>query len=162
MKRFLLFSAALLVIAVPALAGSGEKCSQNAQACINHWSKSKTMGYLGLKYDKAEDGTVSVKEVVANGPAAAAGIQVGDVLVAMNGAKMSDKAAVKKAKGDWKVGQSVSYTIMRAGEEKQVAVTLGTTPEEVFASMVGSHMLENHVTAATAAAGYGEAKESKK
>ena len=84
-----------------------------------------------------------------------AGFQAGDVLVALNGAKLSDKEAMKKAKGEWKVGQNVSYTIKRAGAEKQIALTLGTMPEEVFSSMVGGHLLESHVVVATADAATG-------
>ena len=152
MKRITWFVAAALVaaLAVPALAGSGGKCTYDTQSCLNHWSKSKDMGWAGLQYDKLEDGTVKVKAITANSPAVTAGFQVGDVLMAINGAKLSDKEAVKKAKGEWKVGQTVNYTVQRGGAEKQISVALARMPEEVFASMVGSHMLENHLVTATA------------
>jgi S1-C subfamily serine protease len=152
MKRISWFAAAVFVVAlaVPALAGSGEKCTYDAQSCLNHWAKSKDKGWAGLQYDKAADGTVTVKSVAANSPAFTAGFMAGDVLVSLNGAKLSDKEAMKKAKGEWKVGQNVSYTVKRAGAEKQLALTLATMPEEVFASMVGGHLLESHVVVATA------------
>ena len=152
MKRisWLVVAVFAVALAAPAFAGSGEKCTQNTQTCLNYMSKNKDKGWVGLEYDKAADGAVSVKAVTAGGPAATAGFEVGDILVAMNGAKMSDKDAMKKAKGEWKVGQSVSYTVMRAGAEKQMAITLDKMPEPVYASMVGSHMLENHVVMATA------------
>jgi len=150
MKRIVLSSAALLVMAVPAFAGHGEKCSATAQACLNHWAAERTMGWVGLEYDKSTDGIIKVKSVMAGSPAADAGFQSGDILVALNGAKMSDKEAMKKAKGSWKAGQSVTYTVERAGAEKQIAVTLATAPDNVFAAMVGSHMLENHAASASA------------
>ena len=165
MKKLSWFVAAALVLAlaVPAIAGSGAKCTYDTQTCLNHYSKSKDKGYLGLQYDKAEDGTVSVKSIYPNSPAVAAGFQVGDVLLALNGAKFADKEAMKKAKGEWKIGQTVTYTVKRAGAEKQIAATLATMPEEVFASMVGGHMLESHVVVATADAGTGtEAKAADK
>lgn len=152
MKRFswLVTAAFVAALAVPALAGHGEKCTYDTQACLDHWSKKMDKGYVGLQYDKAEDGTFTVKSVYPGSPAATAGFLVGDVVVAVNGAKLGDKEAVKKATGEWKIGQSVTYTVQRSGAEKKIAVTLARMPEEVFASMVGSHMLENHVITATA------------
>jgi len=153
MKRIssLVAAAFVAALAVPALAGHGEKCTYDTQACLDHWSKNKDQkGYVGLQYDKAEDGTFKVKSVYPGSPALAAGFQVGDIVVAVNGAPLGDKAAVKKATGEWKIGQSVTYTVQRSGAEKKIAVTLAKMPEEVFASLVGSHMLENHVVTATA------------
>jgi predicted metalloprotease with PDZ domain len=148
----------LFVVAAPALAGggahaaggSGAKCTQATQVCLNHWAKSKDMPWAGLSYDKTETGGMTVKSVTPNSPAATAGIQPGDVLVAINGAKITDKEAIKKAKSEMKVGSAVQYTISRGGAEQQLAVTMAAMPPEVFASVVGSHMLENHVPTALA------------
>jgi len=150
--RIVLLSAALVMLAVPVFAGSGEKCSSNTQACLNHWSSAKDMGWTGLELDKSEEGVVKVKAVTPDSPAAAAGFQIGDVLMTLNGVKMSDKAAMKKAKGSWKAGQSVTYTVQRTGAEQTLAVTLAKAPELVYASMLGSHMMESHAAVATAAA----------
>ncbi len=152
MKTLTSFVAAAFVVALalPVWAGSAEKCTADTQTCLNHMSAKKTTGWLGLEYDKAEDGTMSVKAVTAGSPAEKAGFQVGDVLLALNGAKFSDKEAMKKAKGDWNAGQKVSYTVQRKGAETAVAATLGPMPENVYASMVGQHLLENHVSAQTA------------
>jgi predicted metalloprotease with PDZ domain len=152
-----------VAIAAPAMAGSGYKCTETTQACLNAMAKKKDKAWAGLQYDTAENGTTSVKAITAGSPAAAAGFQVGDVLVALNGAKMSDKEALKKAKGEWKIGQAISYTVSRGGAEKQLALTLAQMPPEVYASMVGSHLLESHVTNAMAEAGSGtEATPAKK
>lgn len=144
MRKFPLLAIALLIAAAPAFAG-GEKCSESAQACLNHWSESTDKGWTGIKTEKAEDGSVMVKEVLAGSPAATAGFQAGDVLMAINGASMTDMDAVKKAKGAWKAGQSVSYTLRRSGAEKTMAMTLAKMPQEMFTSMLGTHMIENHV-----------------
>lgn len=155
MKRIVSWMVAVLVLALamPVVAGEAGKCMQSTQACLNHWAKTKDTPWVGLQYDKAaENGTTTVKAITPGSPAATAGFQVGDVVVAMNGAKLSDKEAVKKAKAEWKVGQSVQYTVTRAGAEQQIAVTLAAMPPEVYASLVGSHMLENHVPIALAEA----------
>jgi len=161
--RIVLLSAALVMLAVPVFAGSGEKCTASTQVCVNHWAAGKDMGWTGLDLDKADPSMVKVKAVTADSPAAAAGFQVGDVLMAINGAKMADKAALKKAKGTWKAGQSVSYTVQRAGAEQQIAMTLGKTPDQLYSSMMGTHMIENHAVVATASAeGKSAGSDSKK
>ena len=142
--RIVLLSAALLMLAAPLFAGSGEKCTYGTQACLNHWASSKDMGWTGLELDKSVEGVVKVKAVTPDSPAASAGFQPGDVLLTLNGVKMSEKAALKKAKGSWKAGQSVTYTVERAGAEQTLGLTLATTPELVYASMLGTHMMENH------------------
>ena len=150
--RIVLLSSALGVLAMPAFAGSGEKCTVGTQACLNHWSSNRDMGWTGLDLDKSDPAAIKVKAITPESPAAAAGFQVGDVVLTLNGVKMSDKAALKKAKASWKAGQSVTYTVQRAGAEQQIAVTLAKAPDQVYASMLGSHMMENHATAATASA----------
>lgn len=154
MKRipWLLATLLLAAIASPALAGGGEKCSADVQTCLNSFAAKKSHGWLGLKYDKAEDGSTVVTGTTAGSPAEQAGFQKGDVLVALNGASFADKEAIKKAKGDWKPGSKVTYTVKRAGAEQQIAVTLAAMPEEVFAQMVGEHMVSNHMAVKTAAA----------
>lgn len=152
MKRlsWLLAAGMLTAVAVPAFAGHGEKCTQDAQACLSHYSAYKDKGWVGIELDKSGEAMV-VKAVVATSPASKAGFQVGDQLVAMNGAKYGDKEAMKKVQGDWKAGQEVSYTVLRKGVEKKLAVTLGAMPEDVFAKMVGAHMISDHMAAAQSA-----------
>ena len=163
MKKLVLLAGAMMIVAMPALAGGqGEKCSSDMQTCMAHWSKVQNKGWTGLKTDQSDGGAIAVKAVQSGSPAAAAGFQVGDVMVAMNGVSFADKEAIKKAKGDWKVGQSVSYTVKRAGAEKTIAVTLASMPEEVFAAMVGNHMIENHFPTETASASSTEAASATK
>ena len=153
MKGLTWFAVALFLIsaAAPALAGKGEKCTADAQTCLNHFSAYKDKGWHGIKSEANDKGESVVKSVVAGSPAEKAGFQPGDVLVSLNGAKMSDKEAVKKAKGEWKVGSQVTYSVLRGGAEQQIAVTLAPMPEEVYAGMVGQHMIENHMAAAPTA-----------
>lgn len=142
---------AMLVGAVPAFAG-GEKCTAaDAQACLNHMSAMKDRGWVGLEFDKTDAAVVKVKAITPGSPAEKAGFAVGDVLVAINGANLADKEAMKKAKGEWKVGQVVAYTVKREGADKELKATLDPMPEAVFASMIGSHMLDAHLSVATAA-----------
>src|SRR5262245_36182114 len=150
---WLMVAALGVAIASPALAGAAGKCTQTAQACLDSWAKGKDKPWAGLKYDTAENGTTTVKAITPGSPAATAGFEVGDVLVSLNGVKLTDKEALKQAKSAWKVGTVVNYAVKRGSVEKQIPLTLASMPPEVFASMVGSHMLENHVNASMAEAG---------
>ena len=150
--KLVLLAMAMLVVAIPAMAG-GDKCAAgNAQACLSHWASEKSHAWTGLDLDKSVPGVIKVKAIAPNSPAATAGFEVGDELVALNGASMADKDAVKKAKGEWKAGQAVTYTVKRKGAEQQVAVTLAEMPKETLATMLGQHMLDAHVAMATATA----------
>ena len=149
--KIALLMLALLVVAVPALAGGGDKCSAaNAQVCLKDWSGKKSHAYLGLEFDKSVPGVVTVKSIAPGSPAETAGFQVGDEVVSLNGAPMADKEAVKKAKGEWKAGQAVTYAVKRKGADHQISATLVPMPEEAFAAMLGRHMMENHMAMTTA------------
>ena len=145
----------LMASAAPALA-DGERCTEpDAQTCLDHLASSHNQGWLGLEYVHSGASLVQVREVVREvtpySPASKAGFQVGDVLLTVNGADLSDPSAVKKAKGRWLPGQTVSYTVRRGDVEKQLTVILGRMPEKAFVTMVGRHMLENHTSPAAAA-----------
>jgi predicted metalloprotease with PDZ domain len=158
--KFVLVMLAMLIAAIPATAG-GEKCpAANAQICLDGWAAKKGSVWTGIDLDKSAAGVVTVKNVVASSPAVVAGFEVGDEVVTLNGASITDMEAVKKAKGEWKAGQVVTYTIKRKGADKTLTVTLATIPDDVFVAMLGRHMLENHVTM-TAAATETKAPEAK-
>jgi predicted metalloprotease with PDZ domain len=148
--KFVLVMLAMLIAAIPAMAG--EKCpAANAQVCLDGWAAKKGAAWTGIDLDKSAAGLVTVKSVVPNSPAVAAGFEAGDEVLTLNGASIVDMEAVKKAKGDWKAGQVVTYTVKRQGAEKTLTVTLATMPDEVFTAMLGRHMMENHVTLTAAA-----------
>lgn len=148
---WVLIAALAVGIAMPVLAGEkGEKCSYDAQACLNGLSAKKDKGWAGIDADKNEAGGVFVKGLIKSGPAEKAGFMVGDVLVARNGIKMADHEAMKADKDSWKIGANVIYTVLRNEKEKQLTVTLVQMPEDVFAKLVGAHMISDHMGVATA------------
>ena len=151
-KIAVLTAVAVLASAVPVFAG-GDKCTAaDAQACLTHWAAKKDMGWVGLEYDKSVATAIKVKAVSPGSPAAKAGFEAGDVLLTLNGASFADKEALKKAKGEWKIGQTVTYTVKRNNADKTITATLEKMPDEVFASMIGQHMLDSHLALAAAPA----------
>jgi C-terminal processing protease CtpA/Prc len=125
-------------------------CPASKEECAKHMAEAKNHGWLGIQYDRTEDGTSVVESVVKGSPAANAGFQTGDVLVALNGIEMNEANAAR-VKAAWKPltpGSTVNYTVKRDGIDKELTVTLGKMPEDVYDSMVAAHMKE-HVDVAS-------------
>ena len=152
MKRLALgvLAATALAFTTPAISGGG-KCKESAQACLDHMvAKYKASGWSGFETEKnKETGVVTIKAVHTGTPAADAGFQVGDTLVAINGVKFGKEnyEAIKAVKKDIKIGSKVTYTVSRAGAQQELAVTQVAVPEEVLAAWVGPHIIE-HATVA--------------
>src|SRR4051794_16274018 len=84
---------------------------------------------LGLK--KAEGALVA--EPQANGPAAKAGIESGDVIIAVNGEKVKDARELARTIGGFAPGAAVKLNVMHKGQDKVVNLTLGQLPNTVEA-----------------------------
>ena len=65
-----------------------------------------------------------VDEAQANGPAAQAGIQTGDVITAVNGNAVKDSRDLAKKIGAMAPGTKVELSVLRKGEQKTVSLTL--------------------------------------
>lgn len=71
-----------------------------------------------------------VIQVEEDSPAATAGLQVGDQLVALNGAPVTDPASLRWSMGDRRWGDSVEVELRRDEETIRVAVLLRRNPNE--------------------------------
>jgi serine protease Do len=69
-----------------------------------------------------------VMHVENGGPAEAAGVLLGDVLIEMDGDSFDDLDDVHDSIGQKKVGQEVLATVIRGGEKRQFTVRLGERP----------------------------------
>jgi S1-C subfamily serine protease len=89
-------------------------------------------GYLGLGLQpvRLDDGVgAMVMSVDKAGPAAAAGIRQGDVIVAVNDQKLSGVRALSRSLGPASVGTVVDVAVRRGGEPVSFKVTIGERPE---------------------------------
>lgn len=84
-------------------------------------------GYLGVYLDTEQKEAVVV-EVIPNSPAAAAGLRVGDVLLAVGDRATPDRDAFVAALGGHGPGATVVLRLRRDGTEQAVTVTLGRRP----------------------------------
>src|SRR6202050_2357999 len=84
---------------------------------------------LGLK--KAEGALVA--EPQANGPAAKAGIESGDVITAVNGETVKDARELARTIGGLPPGPAVKLDVLHKGQSKVVNLTLGQLPNTIEA-----------------------------
>src|SRR3954452_4411863 len=84
---------------------------------------------LGMK--KAEGALVA--EPQANGPAAKAGIQSGDVITGVNGEPVKDAKELARTIGGLAPGNAVKLNVLQKGQDKVVNLTLGQLPNTVEA-----------------------------
>src|SRR5438034_6618491 len=84
---------------------------------------------LGMK--KAEGALVA--EPQANGPAAKAGIESGDVITSVNGEPVKDARELARTIGGLAPGNAVKLNVLQKGQDKVVNLTLGQLPNQVEA-----------------------------
>ena len=89
-------------------------------------------GYLGVGLQPVElpdhhKGLI-VLSLEPEGPAAKAGVLIGDVLVSLGGAAVADTDDIQSALEGHKVGEKIDAGVVRGGAELTVAVAIGERP----------------------------------
>jgi S1-C subfamily serine protease len=87
-------------------------------------------GFLGIGAQPVETGEAAgllVHAVAADGPAAKAGLLVGDIIVAAGGVEVGSLRALRAALAD-RVGQAVTLRLSRGGAAKDIDVQVGAWP----------------------------------
>ncbi len=98
--------------------------------------------YLGVTYgavgaDQAEQEGLAANEgalvsaVMDGSPAAQAGLQAGDILLAVDGERIVRTAMLRRLIQAHAVGDEVSLLVLRNGNEHKIVVTLGQAPDAV-------------------------------
>jgi C-terminal processing protease CtpA/Prc len=156
MRRLAGVVVVILGMAAAVMAGESKTCTSSTQDCLNHMKAYfAERGWLGIEYDSE---TMKVLQVIAGSPAERAGLQKGDLLVALNGVPLDAGNAeqIKQIQSQqMKPGNKVQYTVERAGMRSKVEVTLVGIPKEVLVQWVGGHMLEAHAQEMTLASADG-------
>ncbi len=100
-------------------------------------------GFLGVslgslstqlgEYFGVEDGEGAlINEIVEDSPAEAAGLEAGDVIIAIEDEDIESPSDITEALGDTESGDEVEVTIVRDRKERTFEVTLGEQPEMDF------------------------------
>ncbi len=86
-------------------------------------------------------GVAVVTQVVPDSPAERAGIQVGDMITALDGVTLVDASLAELVAG-YRPGDVVTLTLLRGGREMDLNVTLGAHPEKGDAAWIGVYYQE--------------------
>ena len=89
-------------------------------------------GQLARSYGMAEPHGAAIVDVTAGSPADKAGLQPDDVVVGTDGTLVEDNSALSKYISSKEPGTRVVLRVLRAGNERDLAVTLGTFPDRDF------------------------------
>jgi serine protease Do len=96
---------------------------------IHHQELNEQLGeYFGVADGKG----VLIAEVEEDSPAAGAGLQAGDVIVAIDGEEIGSQSELRHEMGDTEPDQEISLEIVRQGNRRDVSVTLGEMPEDLY------------------------------
>ena len=137
----------LLAAAGAAVAGN-RPCDLELDDCLVRMSKNlgEKKGWVGIELEHEDDGTLTITRVAPESPAEAAGLAVGDRLLALDGVSYAngDRAALKAAYRAMVPGKTVTYTLDRGGQRLEVDVVLARLPDRVKAQWIAKHLIEAH------------------
>lgn len=119
-----------------------------------------TKGFLGITHQTNEDlnrrqthalgydGTgVVVTDVVPGGPAAAAGVRVGDVITHIDGRRTTSITVLRSLITDHRPGQSIAVTVWREGEVREFSIELADLEVSLDAQLQRDSLLSRTATA---------------
>ncbi|MDP3275867.1 MAG: redoxin family protein [Deltaproteobacteria bacterium] len=143
MPRSLAGALALAMLFAPSMASADR---QHQQAVVRG-----RPAWLGVVFEEARGGVIA-SQVVADSPAARAGVRVGDVVTQLAGQAVSTpEAAVALVRGR-SSGQSLSITIVRGGRPVALAATLGAAPRLSDLRMQAAPALQGRVVMGSSSA----------
>jgi putative serine protease PepD len=86
--------------------------------------------FVGVSLPSGGQSVARIVQITANGPAARADLRTGDVVTAINGTPITTSDQFIATIDNLKPGQTVTMSINRSGQSKQVKVTLGNRPAQ--------------------------------
>ena len=139
----------VLLAAVPAAAELA-RCPLDLATCLNQFQLMRERPWMGVNLDRDSLGVYRIINVTAGSPAEQAGMQPGDVLEKIGGKPPGDWFA---GKAGWKSGDHGAILVARNGRDRTLDMPYRTIPDDVFARLVGVHMVEGHLAYMHAATG---------
>jgi S1-C subfamily serine protease len=121
-----------LGFAIPAATAADVAEQLLADGTATHAFLGVTLGQLtpqiGRQFDVGVESGALVRSVQAGGPADAAGLRPGDVVVALGGQAVGSVEDLLGALRNTEPGQQVPVEVVRDGQRQQLPVTVGSSP----------------------------------
>ena len=73
---------------------------------------------------------ISVQSVIKDSPADKAGIKEGDIITKIEDKEVTSVPELNRYKNNYKIGDTITLTLLRSGKEEEVHVTLSEEPKE--------------------------------
>lgn len=97
---------------------------------------------IGVTIAQQEDGSIVLQEIVSGGPAEEANLQVGDVILKVDGVSITGMSTSEvKSLVQGEEGTQVTFAVLRNGEE----IALSVTRRQIRTPVVASKMLEGNI-----------------
>lgn len=130
-----------LLVAGPAFAAQ-DKCPLDLNTCLNQYQRMKERPWLGVSLERDSTNRFVIRAVEPKSPSQRAGVRPGDVLQNIEGLKPADWFA---GKAGWKSGEVGALEVSRQDRPVALKLKFEAIPEEIFARIVGIHMVEGHL-----------------
>lgn len=104
---------------------------------IRDLSESETED-LSVKQGVREAYGVLVNDVLKDTPAEAAGLRAGDLIVSIDGRPIVETRALQRLVGATPPGQDVRVVVVREGRRREMAIRVGTMPDDAVADRVAA------------------------
>lgn len=102
---------------------------------------SVSRGYLGVliqdvdrdlaeSFGMAQPHGALISRVMSGSPAADAGLQVGDIIIAFNGQRLLNSSQLPPLVGTTRVESTAMLTVLRQGKERKMPITVGRLPDD--------------------------------
>ena len=132
----------LLALAAAPAAAEQPKCPLDLVTCLGRFQLMKERPWMGAGVDRDSLGVYRIVTVTEGAPGEKAGLLPGDVLQKVGGKPPGEWFA---GKAGWKMGDHGQILVSRNGHERALQMEYRAIPEDVFAKIVGIHMVEAHM-----------------
>ena len=133
-------AALALTVAIPAIACDGNSKTASAEHSCS--GMTHNTAWAGAWMQRSNGGQLTVIAVAEGSPAAKSGLRAGDVVLAVNGRNVSEKASHCTYGTACSVGSAFTYSVQRGKATKTVKVKLEKMPADAstrFAAQEASY-----------------------